>query len=154
MFPAPTPSSQYGYACKVWLAYQLELSEFGGIHYVWFARELNPVHNGDSSNPLLLCREIDTAVKKGDSNHAKIKDLRANLLTVVTRKIRPASRPLARKLRRAILAAGVDMFRPQLWRLDLSLISSSRVSTAGATAGWDEQHVDNLAAGEFEIIVD
>ena len=79
MFPAPPAIGQCGYACKVWLACQLELLQLNGTHYVWFARELNPIQNGDSSNPLSLYREIDTAVKKGDSNHPKIKDLRATL---------------------------------------------------------------------------
>jgi hypothetical protein len=34
-----------------------------GWYYVWFSLELNPIRNGDSSNPLLLYWKIDTAVK-------------------------------------------------------------------------------------------
>jgi hypothetical protein len=34
-----------------------------GWYYVWFSLELNPIRNGDSSNPLLFYWKIDTAVK-------------------------------------------------------------------------------------------
>jgi hypothetical protein len=154
MFATPPQLSQYGYATKVWLAAQLELLHLGGTHFVWFARELNPIQNGESSNPLALYREIDTAVKKRDINHPKIKDLRANLLTVVARFVKPRNPSLARALRRQILGAPIEMFRAQIWRLNLSAIAPNRWDTNGATAGWDEQHVNHLTAKEFEIIVE
>jgi len=154
MFVTPTSLSRYGYATKVWLAAQLEFLHLGGSYFVWFARELNPVQNGESSNPLLLYKEIDTAVRKQDLNHPKIKDLRANLLSVVARFVKPRNPTLARKLRRQILNAQIEMFRPQIWRLHLASIEASRWDNTGSTPGWDEQHINNLNQGEFEIIVE
>jgi len=69
--PSPVPTSQFGFTSKAWIAYQLEEIHLGGIHYVWFSTELNPIANGESSNPLQLYSDIDIAVKKKDVNHSK-----------------------------------------------------------------------------------
>ena len=108
--PIRTP---YGFACKIWVAYQLEKHYLGGLYYVWFARELNPIENGDSSNPLTIYETVDRAVKKRDINHPKLKDFKAGLLDVVNRLIVPRDAALARSVRREILRAPVEMFRPQ-----------------------------------------
>ena len=65
------------------------------VYYAWFAKELNPMANGPSSNPLALYETLDTAVKKKDVNHPKLKDLRANLLWLIHRSIgdRTVARP-------------------------------------------------------------
>jgi len=97
---------------------------------------------------------IDRAVKKDDVNHPKLKDLKANLLLAVSRQIGRKDRSLARRLRRDILRAPVSMYRPQLWRLDLSRVDVSRWKTNGATPSWDEQYVTDLQDGEFEVIVE
>jgi len=102
----------YGFTCKIWIAYQIEKYYLGGVYYVWFARELNPIENGDSSNPLQLYEGVDRAVKKRDINHSKLKDFRASLLTLVDTRITPKS--TARRLRREILRAPIEMFRPQI----------------------------------------
>ena len=75
----PQPSPQHGYACKIWIARELEEQHLGGRHYVWFSREFNPFHKGDSSNPAWLYLTIDRAVKHGDRNHPKIRELRRKL---------------------------------------------------------------------------
>ncbi|HYM10518.1 MAG TPA: hypothetical protein VEU62_07295 [Bryobacterales bacterium] len=136
------------------MARQLEEKHLGGHYHVWFSQELNPIQNGDSSNPAWLYLTIDRAVKKGDVNHPKIRDVRAKLVRVVTRRLGTASAGLARELKREIRKAPLAMFRPQLWMLSLSAISSERVKSSGATPGWDERHVDDLGAGEFEVIVE
>ena len=105
---------QHGYGCKVWISRRLEEKFRGGSHFVWFCRELNPLHNGDSSNPLWLYLTIDRAVKSGDLFHPKIQDLRAKLSRVVGRLLRPTDPSLARRLRREITRAPLEMFRPQL----------------------------------------
>lgn len=143
-----------GYTCKIWIASQLERHYLGGLYYVWFARELNPVGNGDSSNPLEIYVTVDRAVKNRDLNHPKLKDLRAELLGVVRLFIAPRDASLARSIRREILRAPVEMFRPQLWRLDLTKIVASRIRTDRSAAGWDEQYVADLRESEFDVIVE
>jgi hypothetical protein len=79
----PLRASAYGYTCKIWRACELERKFLGGKYYTWFAREMNPMGdgtrppNGESSNPVSLYVALDTAVKRKDINHSKIKDLRA-----------------------------------------------------------------------------
>ena len=87
-------------------------------------------------------------------NHPKLNDLRAGLLTIVNTLVAPKAKKLARRLRVEIERAPIESFRPQLWRLDLSQISSARVRTDRSAAGWDEQYIPNLQEAEFESIVD
>jgi len=143
-----------GYTTKILLASEIVRLHLEGKHYVWFACELNPIQNGDSSNPLLLYREIDTAVKKRDVNHPKIKDLKANLLIMVVGDIEPTNLGLARHLKSQIMSADISQFRPQLWRLDLARIDRSRWDQSESTSGWDEQRLVDLREGEFDVIVE
>lgn len=151
-FQAIPSGSPHGFSCRIWIAYQLEKHYLGGLYYVWFARDPNPIGNGDSSNPLRLYLEVDRAVKLRDVNHPKLKDLRANLLAVINEMVKPKDRKLARALRREAIRAPVEAFRPQIWRVDLSKLQASRVRTDRSTAGWDEQYVPDLAESEFDII--
>jgi hypothetical protein len=95
---------------------------------------------------------MDDAVKTGDTNHSKLKDYRANLLEAVNRA--DMKQELARALRHEILAAPISVFRPQIWRIDLSKILASRVQTDRSQEGWDEQYISDLTDSEFEIIVE
>ena len=52
-----------GFGCKLWIAYQLGKNYLGGLYDVWFAGELNPLGNGDSSNPLEIHATVDRAVR-------------------------------------------------------------------------------------------
>jgi len=154
----PQRNSVYGYTCKIWMACELEKNFLGGKYYTWFARELNPVGdgshspNGESSNPALLYLALDTAVKRRDVNHSKIKDLRAGLLRVINRYVR--DRNLAETLRKEIRRAPLEMFHPQLWRLDLRKIDAARIKVDRSTTGWDEQYIADLVDGEFEVIAE
>ena len=142
------------------MASELERKFLGGIYYVWFAREINPVGdsarppNGESSNPLIIYSTLDTAVKRKDVNHPKIKDLRAGLLRVISKYVAPRDRNLAKTLRREIRRAPVEFFHPQLWRLDLSRIGVTRVKTDQSVPGWDEQYISDLSEGEFAVIAE
>jgi hypothetical protein len=150
----PVLSKRFGFACKSWISYQLEAQHLGGTYFVWFSGQLNPIANGDSSNPLELYQAMDRAVKKNDVNHPKLKDLKANLLSAISRLVAPRDPSLARLLKRDIIRAPVEMYRPQLWRLDLDKIALGRWKTLGATPSWDEQFVEDLRDGEFEVIVE
>jgi hypothetical protein len=151
--PSPTPTSQFGFTCKVWIASQLDEVHLGGIYYAWFSTELNPIANGESSIPLQIYRDVDIAVKKKDANHPKLESVRLNLLLTVSRLIAPSDRVLARALRREIRLAPVEMFRPQIWRIDLRKVDASRWKKDRAHSGWDEQYVTDLKGTEFEILV-
>ena len=150
-FAGPSSAGNYGFTCQIWLATRLQ-THLGNVYHVWFAREFNPLRNGDSSNPLEMYADMDKAVKRHDINHPKLKDLRARLLDLVNRRI--GDKILARELRRQILRANAELFRPQLWRIDLSKIASSRVRLDQSRADWDEQYIRDLAETEFEIIVE
>jgi hypothetical protein len=103
---------------------------------------------------LQIYRDIDIAVKKKDINHSKLETLRLNLLLTVSRLIAPNNPVLAESLRREIIEAPVEMFRPQIWRIDLKKVDPSRWMKDGAHPGWDEQFVTNLKATEFEIVAE
>lgn len=145
------PSGQFGYGCKVWVARELAQKYFGGTYYTWFSRQLNPPGpTGLSSNPLDLYRQIDEAVKRGDRNHTKIMNLRAKLEELVNRLIGEKDPSLARELRNSLRNLG--MFRPQLWRMDLSGVAESRVQPG--EPGWDEGLIPDVREGEFQVIVE
>jgi hypothetical protein len=149
----PALSHAHGFSCQVWLAYQLQRL-LGDRYHVWFATELNPMDNGPSSNPLKLYWMLDEAVKTNDWNNAKIKDLEANLLVVIDQRIGTCDRACAQRLIEEIAAAPIEMFRPQLWRLDLSKVDPTRWDKSEARDNWDEQLVRDLTVDEFEVIVE
>ena len=146
----PPLCSSYGYTCKIWMAREIERQFLGGKYYAWFARELNPIGggsrtaNGESSNPLNIYSTLDTAVKRKDVNHAKIKDLRAGLLQVISIFVAPSDLDLAKTLRHRLRNAKIEMFHPQLWRLDLSRMDPAQIKTDRSMPGWDEQFVADL----------
>jgi hypothetical protein len=82
------------------------------------------------------------------------KDLRAGLLRVISKYVAPSDRSLAQILRRELRKAPIEMFHPQLWRLDLSRIDTTRIKTDQSVPGWDEQYVSDLIDGEFEVIAE
>jgi hypothetical protein len=148
----PNPG-RYGFTCKVWLAAELD-RVLGDRYFVWFSTELDPIDNGDSSNPLELYRMLDRAVKRKDWNHPKVKNLRAKLLVAIDQEIAPRDSQLAIRLIRDIESSTIEMFRPQLWRIDLSKVAPERWDTKDRQEGWNEQLVKDLARDEFEVIVD
>jgi len=152
--PLPAPTSQYGFTCKVWIASKIEEIHLGGSYYVWFATELDPIANDKTAIPLEIYREIDIAVKTKLANHWKIESVKANLLLTISRLIAPTDRDRARELRREIETATLDMFRPQLWRINLRMVDASRWKKDGVHPGWDEQILTDLQRAEFEIIVE
>jgi hypothetical protein len=75
-------------------------------------------------------------------------------LVVIDQEISPKDVQLARKLIDEIEQSGIDMFRPQLWRIDLAKVPESRWDTTERQDAWDEQLVKDLTQGEFEVIVE
>ncbi len=119
------PGGQFGYGCKVWIASEMERKHLGGNHWFWFSRQLHPLPpTGPSSNPLDLYRTIDVAV----------------------------NRRRARALKKTVRKANLNMFRPQIWRIDVAGFPASRFEAG--QPGWDEQLIEDLQAGEFEVIVE
>ena len=149
----PLLSVDQGFACKIWIAAQIEKHYLGGKYYVWFCQSLNPIDNGDSSNPLQLYLTVDRAVKTGDDAHPKIKDLRINLLWAIKTLIRPTDHRLARQLTVAVVKGSLKLLKPQIWRLDLTKVDRSRWRLDRSKPGWDEQYVTDLQEFEFQVIV-
>lgn len=155
--PNPPISGHYGYSCQTWIAFYMNQVYFEGVHWVWFSSELDPLKNGDSSNPLWLYLTRDRAVKSGDANHAEISRLRNNLAFGVDQKIGQNDPALAAQLKASIAVADLSKFRPQIWRLDLSQIASSRRPKSG-NPQWDEYLIRDLRDSErgsaWDIIVE
>lgn len=151
--PPPTPGER-GFSCKTWLARTFEERYRRGHHFVWFSSELNPILNGDSSNPLWLYLTLDRAVKLRDANHPKITAVRYKLLQAVKKVIGPGDRRLLRELKREIRAAPIEMYRPQIWSIDVANISPPRIDAEQANPNWDEALVRDLKQEEFCVIVE
>lgn len=140
-----------GFACKTVLARQIAEHHFERRHYTWFSSELNPIQNGDSSNPLKLFETIDRAVKLGDVNHPKIKDMRANLMQALDFRYGMVDAEAACKLRDDVQQAPMAAFRPELWKVT---VEDARAKRPLGNRGWDEQLAPDLTEDEFEVIVD
>lgn len=143
-----------GFACKATLARRLAEEHFSRKHYTWCSTELNPIQNGDSSNPLKIYEVLDRAVKLGDVHHPKIKDLRANLMQAVDFQYGETDPDRASVVRDQVHTASLFQLRPELWRIRLEDIPAARVRKPITNAGWDEQVVVDLAEDEFDVIVD
>ena len=112
--------------------------------------------NGDSSNPLMLYLWLDRAVKLGDVNHPKIKDLKAGLQRGVDAKRADGEITTgeeAAKLKADIQSADISWFRPQILKINVDKIDEQRITTNGALF-LDEYLVKELHRDEFEIIVE
>lgn len=141
------PTNAVGYSCQVRLALYLNANYYGDRHYMWFSTELNPVMNGDSANPLWLYLAVDRAVKLGDVNHPKIRDLKEKLQRGVDKMRRGGviNDETAAKLKADIASAElkIDWLRPQLCKINVASISGritreepySLVNTALKTPG-------------------
>lgn len=141
-------SAACGFGCKVRLAAELGRKHFAGRHHTWFSSELNPIQNGDSSNPLKIFESLDRAVKLGDVNHPKIKDLRLNLMQAADFLLKQDD------LVEEIRTAGLGSFHPQLWRIRVESVDAGRVRRPVTNNGWDEQYIEDLREDEFEVIAD
>jgi len=143
-----------GFSCQTHLAVLVNEFLHPGRFYCWYATELNAFANGDSSNPVSLYLTIDRAVKApmgGDANNPKIKDIRTNLMRALERELKGRlSNSALRQTIKVIATADVQYFRPQVWKLKLSRIDSSRVERGKFS---DEYLVRDLADSEFDVIV-
>lgn len=148
----PVRDNTLGFTCKIHVAAVLEREFLGGKYFVWFAHSLNPPQNGQSSNPLDIYIGLDQAIRKRDENNPKLKEFRTKLLAVIAREL-PKDDPQRRRLMREIRLAPIEMFRPQIWRLDLTQIELTRIKVDQSMPDWDEQYIADLREGEFEIIV-
>jgi len=108
--------------------------------------------NGDDSNPLFIYMWLDRAVQQGGVNNPKVKDVRANLMRAASRELRAAGREgeLDETIDR-ISQAPLEMFTPQIWRIDLTAVSGRYKQGVHYP---DEYELKGLTATEFEIIID
>ena len=147
------PSGVYGYTCKVWLARKIEEEFSGSRYFVWFARRLNPLQNPSSANPIEIYRLVDQAVQKGDHTEPKIKDPRANIHLGIQLRLGKTNRARAEQPHGIVTRAPIEMFHPQIWRLELSSIDATRWRPAEHSER-DETRTEDLSRGEFEVVVE
>jgi len=138
----------FGFTCQSWLAVDIADRHFGSSYRAWFATTLNPPHNGNSSNPLLLYQELDRIVQLNDLNHSRIDQLRIRLARWIGGSSLSAH-DIANLLAE-ITSAPIPAFRPQLWKLNLSNIHVSRLVNLGQYP--DEYLVRDLIPTEIEVI--
>jgi hypothetical protein len=145
-------SKNFAYSCQTWLAARVNDYLHPGEFYCWFSTDFNPYLNGDSSNPLWLYMTLDRAVKQGDFNQAKVRDVRTGLMRAAEQFLSAVGRnrevPAAIKY---IVDVDISYFR-QIWRLDLERIDERRYQ--GTYQYGNEFLVEDLKNSEFEIIIE
>src|SRR6266446_8469215 len=138
-------NKEFCYTCRTWLATDIANRYFARVYRIWFATALNPRHNGPSSNPMGLYRELDDIVNTNDYNHSRVQQLRERLTNWISGSSLSAA-DIAH-LRVEIAAAPVTAYRPQLWRITLSNIHISRLINLGQFP--DEYQIRDLIEQEF-----
>lgn len=149
--PYPGPNPEHGFSCQTWIGRQVNELLHPGSFYCWFSRHFNAADNGASANPMWIYTELDRAVQQGDTNYPKIKDVRTNLMWTVFKELIIAGRlsdiiPAVAQIR----AAQIQMFKPQIWRLDLNSIGNRYTSGHQYP---DEYLLTDLKASEFQVII-
>jgi hypothetical protein len=143
---------RFGYSCQTWLAVDIADRFFGGMHRPWFATVLNPQLNGSSSNPLEIFCDLDRIIHTNDRTNSRIDQLRRRLSAWIlypgVKRVLSASDIVA--LLREIASAPVPAFRPQIWKLDLSRIHSSRLISFGPFP--NEYLIRDVVASEVEVV--
>jgi hypothetical protein len=148
----PGHSPFVGYSTQTWLSKAVNEFLHPGIYYCWFARSFNAMSNGDDSNPIWLYLILDRAVAQGGVKNAKIKDVRANLMLAVERELRIQGRESEISPSfAAIAAAPIQVFTPQVWRIDMGKLIGK---TSSGYQYPDELLASSLSAGDFEVIID
>jgi hypothetical protein len=143
---------QWGYSCQTLLARSTNDLLYGDKYYCWFSKHLNATENGDDSNPIWLYLLIDRAAKQRAVHNAKIRDCRLNLMAAAAKELGRQGRSAERAATVAsIRTAPIEMFAPQLWRIDLTAVHG-RYSSGHQYP--DEFLITDLRAAEFEVIVE
>ena len=119
----PSPDKDAGYTCQTYFSHYLAKNWFKDEYFVYFSKEMNPIGNGESANPLIIYRWFDEAIKRNDHNHPKILHHRTMLQWVIDRGMREGiiDELLASRLAKAVANVPITLFRPEIWRLDLSV---------------------------------
>lgn len=152
LFPPYPASNTFGYSTQTWLSRVVNEYLHPGVYYCWFARKFNSMANGDDSNPVWLYLIVDRAVFQNGQNNAKIKDLRTNLMRAVARGLYALGRADEVSSALAVIrSATIEMFTPQLWRIDLTKIRG-RYSSGHQYP--DEYLITNLSTNEFDVVVE
>lgn len=139
----------FGFSCQPWLAVDIADRHFGGSYRAWFATSLNPQLNGSSSNPLVVYQELDRIVHTNDLNHSRVDQLRVRLSQWISSTSLPSA-DIANLLAE-IASAPVLAFRPIIWKIDLSKLHVTRLTSLGQFP--DEYLVSDLIAAEMQVMV-
>jgi len=143
-------SNRYGYSCQTVLSKRVNEYLHFGHYYCWFSLEFNPSTGGNSSNPLWLYQTLSHAVKTGDVNDTKVKQIRMTLLEAVTRESSLAGSPEIAVAIVHIRNAPVELLRPQMWRIDIQKIGERAICGQYQA----ERKVEDLKFEEFDLIIE
>ena len=151
------PQSGFGYGTKTHLAIcvdeHVSRALYGDTRYAhWISSEANPTGNPDASNPLMIFRELDQAVKEGREID-KMKTVKAALAHWAFVHLGGRHDELEVAIRRLVGAARTPMFRPYLWKVPrTSWYKFVRDSTPGMDAMYTTGYV--LSRGrDFEYAI-
>jgi hypothetical protein len=147
----PGHGRTWGYSAQTWIAKLVNEFLHPGSYFCWFATSFNAMRNGDDSNPIWIYLSLDRAVDQGGINNVKVDKVKANIIQAIDRELMAAGRKT--EIAPAIVAvnsAALDMFTPQLWRIDISAIIG-RYTTNNQYP--DEHCVRDLRTHEFDVVI-
>jgi len=147
---------RYYYGTVPALAWILNHSFYGGVHFNWLAGEFYPLEtNPKSSIPYHVYGDLYWAWSRDDPHDKYLRMTRDSLrLGVVARLPAGISDPaLLRRLRRICRRAAVTWFYPVVYWVDSEHIPDNRRFAAGsAITGSREMLVRDLAESEFDLL--
>ncbi len=147
-----TPTGKYGYSCQTVLSMQVNEFLHPGTYFCWLSVEFNPSIGGNSSNPLWLYQTLSHAVRTGDINDAKVKQIRTALLEAVARDSSVAAVPS--RVAAAIVSisnAPLELLRPQVLRIELARVAGRMMTGLQYR---EERQVKDLKRGEFDMVIE
>jgi hypothetical protein len=145
------PERKHGYSCQTVLSARVNEFLHPGTYYCWLSTEFNPAKTGNSSNPCSLYTTLSKAVQEDDTGDAKVQQIRTALLEAVTRKFPIEENQDAARAIVHVRHAVIDLFRPQIWRVDLKKVADRM--TSGHQYPY-EHKVEDLKCQEFEVIIE
>ncbi len=88
-------------------------------YFVYFTLDFNAFYNPASSNPLEIYRELDEAIKKGDSDNTKVRTVREQLLKTAASYLARRNPAQYHYVIQQVYDASLERFAPQVWRIKL-----------------------------------
>lgn len=148
--------SEYFYSTQSFLAWCLNHYFYDGRHYVWAAALFYPykMPNPKSSNPYQIYADLYSPWYDRDPFDRFISSVRLSLRKGVIAAGPHLSGRTQSRLKRVCAGVDVAFFLPIVYRIDISVISSSRLngSVGSGATGSNEYLIRDLRENEFDIL--